>query len=348
MNRPVPVVLSAIFLGLFAALQLLFTGTMAAGGFLYLSKSLPAPPPSPFSPSFLPAMMFALSLVFAAIAVWSIVTLIGLVRLRSWARYSILVIAGCITFFGGTATLATLAMPLLISSVPTQTPAANPHTMHATFLFVGAIYGLFTAIGIALLVYYNLARTRTLFLQNAPVNQAPPNTSTGRPRPTAIAIISWFYLLSAPCCLFYLFFPIPGFLFGFIFYGIAARLLYLAFGVLAFVLGYGLYRLWNWARLAVFAWFGVGLFNALVLLTPWGRSRYHTYMDAFNAHMYTYPGQQPPPNLAASPVFIGVCTVIGLAFCAFILWLLHRHREAFTPTPPAPPLSPPDPLPLAG
>jgi hypothetical protein len=345
MNRPVPVILSAIFLGLLAALQLVFTVTMVAGGVLYLSKSLPTPPPSPFSPSFLPAMMFALSLLFAAFAVWSIVTLIGLVRLRSWARYSILVIAGLITFFGAISTVTTFAMPLLISSVPTQTPAPNPAIMRGTFLFVGAIYGLFTVIGIALLVYYNLAKTRTLFLQNAPVNLAPPNTSTGRPRPTAITIISWFYLVSAPFCLFYLFFPIPGFFFGFIFYGIAGRLLYAAFGVLTFVLGYGLYRLWNWARLAVFAWFGIGVFNALVLVTPWGRSQYHTYMDAFNARMYA--GQQPPPNLAASPVFIGVCAVIGLAFCAFILWLLHRHREAFTPAPPAPPL-PPDPLPLAG
>jgi hypothetical protein len=67
-------------------------------------------------------------------------------------------------------------------------------------------------------------------------------------------------------------------------------------------------------------------------------------MDAFNAHMYTSPGQQPPPNLAASPVFVGLLMVLGLASCAFILWLLHRHREAFTPAPPAPPLSP-DPLP---
>jgi len=346
MKRPVPVVLSAIFLGLLAAIQLLFTVLMVVAGVIFLSKKSPALPPMPYPPSFLPVMMFALSLLCAASAVWSIVTLIGLVRLRSWARYSILVIAGLVTFFGGISTLTTFAMPLLISSVPTQTPAANPHTMHATFLFVGAIYGLFTAIGIALLVYYNLAKARTLFLQNAPVNLAPPNTSTGRPRPTAIAIVSWLYLLSGPCCLIYLLLPYPGFLFGFIFYGIAAHLLYLAFGVLTFVLGYGLYRLWNWARLAVFAQFGVGLVNALVLVTPWGRNQYHIYMDALNVRMYA--GQQPPPNFAASPVFVGLAIMIGLAFCAIILWLLHRHREAFTPAPPASPLSPPDPLPLAG
>src|ERR1035441_10561836 len=129
MKRPVPVILSAIFLGLLAALQLLFTVLMVVAGVIFLSKKLPTLPPMPYPPSFLPIMMFAFSLLCAALAVCSIVTLIGLVRLRSCARYSILVIAGCITFFGGILTLTTLAMPLLISSVPTQTPAVNRQSL---------------------------------------------------------------------------------------------------------------------------------------------------------------------------------------------------------------------------
>lgn len=347
MKRPVPVVLSAIFLGLLAALQILFTVLMVVAGVIFLTKKLPTPPPMPYPPSVLPIMMFAFSLLFAALAVWSIVTLIGLVRLRSWARYSILVIAGLMTFFSGISMLTMFAMPYLISSVPTQTPAPNPAVAHGTFLLIGTVYGIFTAIGVALLVYYNLAKTRTLFLQNAPVNLEPPHTSTGRPRPTAITVISWLYLLSAPFCLIYLFLPYPGFLCGFIFYGAGARILYATYGLITFVLGYGLYRLWNWARVAVFAWFGVALVNALVLITPWGRTQFRAYMDAFNAHMYAYGGQQPPPNFAASPVFVGSGAVIGLAVCAFVLWLLHRHREAFTPAPLPPPM-PENPLPLAG
>jgi hypothetical protein len=147
--------------------------------------------------------------------------------------------------------------------------------------------------------------------------------------------------------LIYLFLPIPGFLFGFILHGAAARLLYASFGIFAFVLGYGLYRLWNWARLAMFAWFGVAVVNTLILFTPWGRSQLHAYMDEINAHMYAHGGQQSPPNFASSPVFIGFFSVLGLAFCVVILWLLHRYREAFTLVPPAPPM--PDlPAPAAG
>ena len=345
MKRPVPVILSAIFLGLLAALQLLFTVLMVVAGVIFLSKKLPTLPPMPYPPSFLPIMMFAFSLLCAALAVWSIVTLIGLVRLRSWARYSILVIAGCITFFGGILTLTTLAMPLLISSVPTQTPAANPQIMRGAFLFVGAIYGLFTVIGIALLVYYNLAKTRTLFLQNAPVNLAPPNTSTGRPRPTAITVISWLYMTSAPFCFINCFLPFPAFLFGFILHGLAARCVYTFFGTLSFAIGYGLLRLREDARIAVFALFALGPIQLVVMLTPWGSRQFHLVSEEINAMMYT--GRQAPLNPAFSPGGIVLLLVLTTALYAFILWLLHRHRIAFTPAPPAPPLSP-DPLPLAG
>jgi hypothetical protein len=43
------------------------------------------------------------------------------------------------------------------------------------------------------------------------------------------------------------------------------------------------------------------------------------------------------PNPFLSTGFIAVCGVLTLAFNAFILWLLFRHRDAFTPAPPAPP-----------
>lgn len=340
MKRSVPVILTATFLGLLAAFQLLGAGGMVVTGVLSLHNGLPATTPSPFAPSFLPIFFFGLSLIAVALAVWSIVTLIGLVRLRSWARYSLLVIAGLMTVIAGIGALTSFAMPFL-GSVAGAPPTVDPSVMRGIFFATGAVYAVVTAIGIALLVYFNLARTRELFLVGAPVSLTPPNTSTGRPRPTAITVIAWLYLVTAPFCLIYMFLPIPGFLFGFICSGMAAHLLYAAFGAVTFVLGYGLYRLCNWARLAVFAWFGVGVINLLVLVTPWGRGRFHTYMDAANAHMFAY-GNMPPPqqNFAASPAVVGFGACLGFAFCAVILWLLHRYRVAFTPAMPPPPMPP--------
>lgn len=348
MNRPLPVILSAILLGLLAALQLIATALMALAGFVLLHKSLPTSPPPPFAPSFLPIMMFALSLFCTAVAVWSILTLIGLVRLRSWARYSTLIIAGCVTIFAGMATLMSFAMPYLLSSVAAQTPAPNPNMMHGAFFFGGTLCAIFTAIGIAMLVYYNLAKTRTLFLQNAPVNLGPPSTITGRPRPTAITVISWLYLVSGAFSLLYLFLPFPAFFLGFVLYGFAGRLVYLALGALTFAIGYGLHRLHNGARLAVFALFGLCPLQLVILSTPWGRNQFHVYMDAvnaFNARMYTI--QHAPPNFASTPGAIVFFSFIGMAGYGVILWLLHRHREAFTPATPVLPL-PIDPDPLAG
>jgi hypothetical protein len=346
MKRPVAVVLTAIFLGFLAALKLLAALGMAAVGFMVLRRGLPTPTPTPFSPSFLPILFFGMSLLAAAAAVWSILTLIGLLRLRAWARYSVLVIAGCMAAFGAILTLTSFAMPFLASTVAPQ-PGADPSAMRVIFFVSGVLYAVVTAIGVSLFIYYNLAKTRTLFLHSAPVNLDPPNTSTGRPRPTAITVISWLYMSTAPFFLIYLFLPFPAFLFGFILYGLAAHITYAVFGALTFILGYGLYRLWNWARIAFYAFFGLGLANVLVFITPRGRSQFLVYMDAFNANMYKVPGQPPPPNFALSPDFIAIEAFICLAFCAVILWLLHRHRVAFTPAPPPPP-KPPQPEPLAG
>jgi hypothetical protein len=60
MNRPLPVTLSAILLGLLAAFELFAAFGMVAAGFLFLHKGFPAPPPTPYPPSFLPTMMFAM------------------------------------------------------------------------------------------------------------------------------------------------------------------------------------------------------------------------------------------------------------------------------------------------
>jgi len=200
---------------------------------------------------------------------------------------------------------------------------------------MAVIYALVAAIGIAMLVYFNLPATRAIFLANAPVSFLPPNTSTGRPRPVAIAMISWLMLISGPLCAFYLVLPFPAFLFGFLIRGVAAKLVYLAFGILAFSIGYGLYRLYNQARLAMFGWIAFGVINLLVMVTPWGWHRFRAYLDEFNARIF--PGLSTPGIAPAIvPLIVGFCC--GIGFNIFLLWLLERHRVAFTPLPEPPPM----------
>jgi len=64
-------------------------------------------------------------LIFLGIAVFGIFTGIGLIRLRNWARISILIFSGLTVFFGGTALLVLLAIPFPINpSGPPVDPGA--------------------------------------------------------------------------------------------------------------------------------------------------------------------------------------------------------------------------------
>jgi hypothetical protein len=68
-------------------------------------------------------LVLAISVFYAALAVWAILTVIGILRLRSWARYSVLIIGGGLAVIGVFAVFGTLVSR---SMLPTQQPAADP------------------------------------------------------------------------------------------------------------------------------------------------------------------------------------------------------------------------------
>jgi len=343
MNRPVGVVLTAILLGLLAAFLLLGMAFMVLTGFLALHGMAGSQSPSPLPPSLIPILFFGMSLACDALAVWLILTLVGLIRLRSWARYSVLVIAALMAGFGAVSAVTFVAMPFLM---PNQ-PGTEPQTVHAMFFVIAAVYAVFALLGVVLLVYYNFPTTRAIFPQSATLD--PPNTSTGRPRPTAVTVISWIYLICGPFSLLYLFLPMPTFLFGFIFSGVKAHVLYIVIALVTVAIGYGLLRLRNSARLAVFWWSAVCPVNILVLLTPWGKRQFNEYMAIVNSFNTRYfPAQPTPtPNFAASPAAIIVFSLMAMVCIGVVLWFLHRHRVAFTPLPSSP-LAPGIPEPTVG
>ena len=337
MSRPVPIILSAVLLGLVALMQLLAFLFIAGVGFFTLHHGLPgAPAASPFPPTYMPYAMFANAVFFLGLAVWSILTLVGLARLRTWARYSILVMAGLGAGFGLIGVMISLATPILMRGILPASQGTPPH-FSFVFLVMGVLYLFVIAIWTSQLIYYNLAGTRALFLQNAPISLEPPNTSTGRPRPVAITILSWFFLLSGPFCLFYLFLPLPAYFFGVAFSGIAARLIHVMFGAVGFAIGYGLFRLYNAARIALFVWIGVGFLNMLAIFTPWGTRNFQAYMEKFMGSMSN--GTIPhPPMLFAPSRQILFSLLFAVPINLVIIWLVQRHRIAFTPAPPPPPM----------
>ncbi|MGH9596952.1 MAG: hypothetical protein ACRD3K_09160, partial [Edaphobacter sp.] len=83
MKRPIGLILSAIVLSL-AALFLLLTAALTAltGIFVGHHQSTAA------TPHFVIYLMLATGVFYIALAVWAILTVVGILRLRSWARYS--------------------------------------------------------------------------------------------------------------------------------------------------------------------------------------------------------------------------------------------------------------------
>jgi hypothetical protein len=285
MKRPIGIILSAIVLGLAALSLLLLTALMIFAG-LFASHQ-PSTAATPHAVMFL---MLGVSVFYAILAVWAILTVIGILRLRQWARYSILVIGGGLAGIGILLALGTVFSRTLFSTMPHRGPAPDPHIMAAVFAFVIALYILIAIIGIWWLVYFNLRTTRELFLD--------PSLSVlfpgGLPqRPIAITILGGIFLFSAVCCGIFAFLPFPAFLLGFILPAKYAHVLYLAFAVLSAFIGYGLLKLKESARLTTIAFLLIGCCNIILSLLPWYQAQFRLYMAQFATAFPTYPNQSP-------------------------------------------------------
>ena len=326
MKRPLGIILSAIVLGLAALGLLLITALMAVSSVFIFHQPL-----TPATPHFFVYIMVAISVLHTALAVWAVLTVIGILRLRSWARYSILVIGGCLTAIS---LLSLFTVTITRSMMPPQ-PGVDPHITQIVYLAFAFFYALTAAIGIWWLVYFNRHPIRELFRNPVLLSAFSDNTAGNLKRtPTAIKILGYFYLFGAVCLIPFIFLPFPALILGLIVPAKAAHFLYLVFAILAVLLGYGLLRLKESARLVAIALVIFGCVNTTLGLLPWYQNQFRQYMAQFMAIFPTLPNQPAPalPYNTAMVIFTGV---VSLGTNLFILWLLHRNRSAFTPQPQA-------------
>lgn len=329
MKRPVGLILSAVVLSLFAFFLVLTTALMVSAG-IFANHRAPMAAVSTVTPHFFLYLMLAVAVFYAALAAWASLTVIGILRLRSWARYSILIIGGGIavfSFFAGIATL--LSRTMLVA----QQPNADPRIVAVVFFFVTAFYLMFAAIGVWWLIYFNLRPIRELFSIARFQIPSPVDTAvTPEPVPTPIKIIAGFLLVGAVFCLLGIFLPFPAFFLGFILPPTVAHFLYVAFAAVASSAGYGLLRLKEPARLLTMAFLLLGFCNLVMSALPWYQSKLQTYTAQIIHSMPLLPGQPPPPVTYGSTLFL-FSALIGLIIYGVVFWFLHRHRAAFK-TPP--------------
>ena len=340
MTRPIGITLSAVALGIAATLALLLSVLLTLLAAFTRNVKLP-PVSSAQAPAASAGLLFGITLGFslflAMLAAWAILTLIGLLRLRSWTRYSTLVIGGFLVFI---AACSIFGLALAAFVFPAQ-PNVPVSTMHTILFVQGLFYSAVAAVGAWWLVFFNLKSTKAYFLPayaaefagedpSQPTLIHPPGRFAHVP--TAIVVLACLLLFSAVCCAVVAFFTLPTFLFGFTLTGPGVHFLYLVYAALMAFIGWGLLRLDNRARLALYAFIGFSALNFTVIISPWGKARYVAYQQLLYSRMALTSTPQIDP--ASTPFIIAMILFCVLCY-GLQIWILQRHRRAFiaAPTP---------------
>jgi hypothetical protein len=165
-SRPVGVTASIILLGFFT---LMLLGSAAVTGLLPvilhsngMNVSTPPPPP-PLTSSFITAIFVALALIEAAIGAWGLATVIGLFRMKSWARISILIIGGCLAAFALLNVFGTVISIFATQSIAMPAGASNPAALHIILIVSAVLWLIVGAIGAGWLIYFMRKPIREAF-----------------------------------------------------------------------------------------------------------------------------------------------------------------------------------------
>lgn len=153
---PAGVTVAAVVLGLMAFAGLLLAACTAFVLFVSHNPIIPRIPSVRLTVAGLDALILALVILSA-------ITIVGLFRLRIWARYS-MTLLGLLDFV----TFGLMAVGTLVARVkwwmaPLPLPN-NPHITVAYILFwLAAIYAILALIGVWWMIYFNIRSVRLAF-----------------------------------------------------------------------------------------------------------------------------------------------------------------------------------------
>jgi hypothetical protein len=247
------------------------------------------------------------SAMMAALACFGIWTSVGLFRLRSWARTSILIFAGFAAAWCILALVVGRMMPM-----PPDVPSGAERTVRQAMMLG---FGIPLAITVWWLIQFNTPSAKAAF--------ASPIPDAASSRPLSISIIAWSCILGGASCVIMGLTRQPAFLVGAVFNGWSAGVFYAFFAALSLYIGKGLLDLRERARIVAISWFGFSLVHlGFITLVPSVRQR---MLDL----QRTLERNQPQPI----PFDQGMMTNVILAFTAITvvvaIWFLIRNRTAF-------------------
>jgi hypothetical protein len=362
-NRSAGTTVVAILQIIGSAFLLLLAAFMA---FAMIMATPPANDPR-VPQTYFTVMRFVLPLFYAVPAVWGIVTAIGLLNLKNWARISTIVISILLVVFGAFGILSSMIFFLK----PPPTPGMDPKI----FTIIGAVTAILSAaqigIGIWWMVFFNRASVKAQFQPplfpfpqpghgglpydiNMPYSATPPppglTTAPGaaaptdaaplptppiaapqRPtRPLSISIIAWFMLASCIFIPFGLFLHPPVVLLATVLSGWQASVFMLISAALNIYIGIALLKMKPAGRLVGIGYFLFGLLNVVVFYIAPGRSARMTRLLELEQSMFPWMrSAQPNPFQADMTPFLLVGVIGGVAFCLVLLYFLAAAKPAF-------------------
>jgi hypothetical protein len=164
MNRSAGVTANAVIALLGSVL------TMALGALMFVAmvfalQSTPTAPPKdfPLPAVYLKAFMMLMPLVYVLPAIWGICTGIGLLRLKNWARISIIVFGGLLAFFGVFGAFGALIISLV--KLP-NTPEVDPAAMTVVRVFMVFFALVELGLGAWWLYFFNRSTVKSQFQRN--------------------------------------------------------------------------------------------------------------------------------------------------------------------------------------
>jgi hypothetical protein len=314
MNRSAGVTISAVIVFIGSAFTLL------SALFMSLSFIMAITQEAQLNVPFMKYFMVFLAVFMLGLAAWGIASGVGLLKLREWARISMLIFSGLLILLCLPSVLLFLVMPFPgPPNVPD--PALAKHMFVVMRVVISIFYGGLSALGGWWIYFFNRRSVKDQFsgLKGLPAPLQPLPA-----RPLSITIIGWYLLISACSYPLTAIFRFPIFLLGFFVRGWHASVIMLALGVLHLVMGVGLLKLKPWARMLTISYFSFFLLNSIgMIVIPGSQARFEAAMTEVQRVFGT------PPSPIHFPMWFGLAVTLPLF--AVLLWFLITRRNAFLP-----------------
>lgn len=332
-QRPVGLILAAIALALITCMGLLSGITM-----VLVFALIHTPETAPF-----PALkvigigMGVVTLLISGFCAW---TVVGLFRVRQWARVSIFILGVLLALFALLGALSSVIAALSQSMVPQSGPGLPPGTMKIVLLGTAAFYFCMGLIGVWWLVYFNLRRVKAVFAaygvlrQNGMAPAAPmegvwvdPSNQKHSAIGTLVNCLAVLYILGAVSGVVCALLHFPVFFLGHIFHGTSAGLLLLAMSAISIAIAIGLIRRMKVAWIGALVFNALGVISELALVLPANRAAIRSYQQEIVSRMFHAFPMRTDQLMPGQTIVVGA--IVGTLMLIAIFWLLIRARSLF-------------------